>query len=137
MIILYETTILVPTDLTITTNRLMKLFQSVEGSENVGGTGIGYWLGLPESALQEIKTNFRSTTLQKEAYLDTYTHCHPSPCWKKIKICLQKCRLYQEANAVEKTYIQGELQVLTMLYSVMLLRAKSVYLPAAQHIECV
>ena len=101
---------LVPTDLTLTTNKLMELFQPVQDPDSIGvfRRSIKELLGLPQSAVKEIQRNFQSTTQLKEAYLDTYTHCHPFPTWKKIVYALSLCNLDQQAQQVEETYVQGK-----------------------------
>ena len=111
---LHNHCLLVPIDLTLTTDRLTQLFQSVEDPDSAGlfGTIYGYRsigeeLGLPESVLEEIRRSYLSKTKCKDAYLDTYTHRHPCPTWKKISEVLRKCRLYQQADEVENTYVQG------------------------------
>ena len=93
-------------DLTLTTDRLTELFQSVEDPDGAGIL-IGKSLGLPRSALEEIRGNYQSSTKRKEAYLDTYTHHHPCPSWKKISEVLRKCELYKLAMEVKHTYVQG------------------------------
>ena len=100
---------LVSTDLTLTTNKLMELFQSVKDPDSAGvyRRSIKDLLGLPQSAVKEIKRNFKSTTQRKEAYLDTYTHRHPFPTWTTIVEALRLCNLRQQAQLVEETYVQG------------------------------
>ena len=107
--------LLVRTDLTLTMERLMELFQLVhmEGSgsdifelESYEKHEIGDYLGLPESVL-EITRSYWSATKRKEVYLDTYTHHHPCPSWKKISEVLRRCELNQQAREVENTYVQG------------------------------
>ena len=113
---LYNHCLLVPTDLTLTTERLTELFQSMKDPDEVEEIfrddafvwiGIGEWLGLPESALVKIKKSYQSKTKRKDAYLDTYSHHHPCPSWKKINEVLRRCELYQQADEVENTYVQG------------------------------
>ena len=99
--------LIVPTDLTLTTDRLTELFQSVEDPDIAGLFGIGEYLGLPESALEEIRRSYQNDTKRKDAYLDTYTHRHPCPTWMKISEVLRKCYLLQQADEVENTYVQG------------------------------
>ena len=96
-------------DLTLITDRLTELFQSVEDPDRVGrfGESVGELLCLPRSALEEIKRSYQSNTKRKEAYLDTYTHHHPCPSWKKISKVLRECELNQLAEEVENTYVQG------------------------------
>ena len=101
--------LLVPTDLTLTTDRLTELFQSVKDPDSAiyGYESIGEYLGLPQSALEEIRRSYQSNTKRKDAYLDTYTHRHPCPTWKKISEVLRWCDLYLQADEVENTYVQG------------------------------
>ena len=96
-------------DLTLTTDRLTELFQSVEDPDRAGGfnNSIGDLLGLPQSALKGIKRSYQSKTKCKEAYLDTYAHHHPCATWKKISQVLQQCYLHQHADKVKDTYVQG------------------------------
>ena len=68
---------------------------------------IGGFLGLPVSALAEIRKRYRSKDKRKDAYLDTYVHYHPCPSWKVIQDVLGKCFLRQQADEVETTYVQG------------------------------
>ena len=95
--------LLVPTDLTVTTSRLMELFQSVNDPTGF----IGGLLGLPESAKVEIQRSFQTASQLKEAYLDAYAHHHPCPSWIKVVKVLQRCHLGQQASEVEDTYVQG------------------------------
>ena len=108
--------LLVPADLTLTTDRLIELFQSLEDPDSVVfpvswdrylNIGIVGFLGLPESAFTEIKKRYQSKDKRKEAYLDTYVHYHPCPSWKVIHEVLGKCSLHQQAEEVEVTYVQG------------------------------
>ena len=107
---LHNHCLLVPTDLTLTTDRLADLFQSVEDPDRpteFSLSGIGEELGLPKSVLEEIRRNYWSDTKRKDAYLDTYIHRHPCPSWKKISEALRECNLYQQTNEVVNTYVQG------------------------------
>ena len=106
---------LLTADLTLTTDRLTELFQSVADpdtrqfmrSDRYWVSGIGEFLGLPESAFADIKNRYLSKAKRKEAYLDTYVHYHPCPSWKVIHDLLGNCYLYQQAEEVEITYVQG------------------------------
>ena len=103
--IMMRITVYFPTDLTLTTDRLTELFQSVK--DRFLNENIGELLGLPESAIEEIKRSYLNKDKRKEAYLDTYAHHHPCPSWKKINEVLWKCNLDKEADEVENTYVQG------------------------------
>ena len=102
--------LLVHTDLTVTTDRLMDLFQSVEDPDWAGifRYSVGRLLGLPQSAIDEIRSSYQSAARRKEAYLDTYANQHPWPSWRKVVDVLQSCRLHQQSDDVENTYVQGE-----------------------------
>ena len=101
--------LLVPADLTLTTDRLTELFQLAMDprKRHLLVTGIGGFLGLPKSALVEIERSYKSWAKRKEAWLDTYVHHHPCPSWKKISELLKRYSLEQQAGEVEETYIQG------------------------------
>ena len=92
------------TDLTITTDKLMDLFESV----NSGMVDdLGECLDLPQSERDKIMKNYRSPTQRKEAYLDLYVHQHPCPSWRKIAGVLGRFSLHQRADLVENTYVKG------------------------------
>ena len=96
-------------DLTITTERLTVLFQSVENPDRPIHfmESIGEQLYLPQSAMEDIRKSYQSEAKRKEAYLDTYAHHHPCPSWKRIGEVLRRCDLDQQADEVENTYVQG------------------------------
>ena len=103
--------LLVHTDLTVTTDRLMDLFQSVKNPDRTSwwrDRGIGDELGLPQSAIDEIKSSYQNAERRKEAYLDTYANQHPWPSWRKVVGVLQWCDLDQQSDDVKNTYVQGE-----------------------------
>ena len=88
----------------------MELFQSMEDPDEPSLyiiVGIGEELGLPQSALAEIRKSYQSKTERKEAYLDTYAHHHPCPSWNKISMVLWGCYLVEQAEEVKNTYVQG------------------------------
>lgn len=97
-------------DLTLTINKLTKLFEPVRDPDRVGSLQrqtIGQFLGLPLSIRKEIKATYRNPSQWKMAYLDMYTHHHPCPSWKRISETLRQCDLHQRADEVEYTYVQG------------------------------
>ena len=98
---------IVYTDLTITTEKLMKLFAPMD-PENVDELG-GECLGLPQSEIDRIQKDYQSPTQRKEAYLDLYVHQHPCPTWRQVarKLCYYKIDLPQQAALVENTYVKG------------------------------
>ena len=106
---LHSHCLLVHTDLTLTIDRLMELFESVEDPDHAGiyDESLEQLLGLPQSAVEEIKRSYQSPTQRKEAYLDTYTNQHPCPSWKNVAETLRWCDLNQQADEVKNTYVQG------------------------------
>ena len=92
------------TDLTITTDKLMDLFESANPRRV---DDLGDYLGLPQSERDKIKKNYHSPTQRKEAYLDLYVHQHPCPSWREIARVLRRFSLRQRADLVENTYVRG------------------------------
>ena len=91
-------------DLTITTEKLIELFRTVDGQlvDN-----IGFWLGLPDSKTEELMESYQSPTQRRDAYLDLYISDHPYPSWKTVARALCEVDLDRQANVVERTYVQG------------------------------
>ena len=92
------------TDLTLTTERLVELFASMD-DEDVDHMGDN--LDTPSSKRREFQMNYQNPAQRKEAYLDYYVHNHPVASWTKIAEVLHLYRLPQQADVVENTYIQG------------------------------
>ena len=59
------------TDLTLTTERLMELFASVD-DENVDG--VSSYFSIPSSKVDELQINYQNSTQRMEAYFDCYVH---------------------------------------------------------------
>ena len=101
-------------DLTITTDKLMEQFTSMN-LEIVGDYAFG--LHLPESEVDKIKVNYDNPSKRKEAYLDLYVHQHPCPSWQQVVDVLRDSSLRQQADFVESTYLKGTLCMsLVLLY---------------------
>ena len=98
--------ITVCTDLTITTDKLMDLFKTMN-PEKVDDLGDLVSLDLPQSERDKIKKNYRSPTQRKEAHLDLYVHQHPCPSWREIAKVLRWFSLVQQADLVKNTYVKG------------------------------
>ena len=92
------------TDLTLTTERLVELFASMD-DEDVDY--MGSYLDTPLSKTREFLMNYQNPAQKKEAYLDYYAHNHPAASWTKIAGALHYFELPQQAAVVENTYIQG------------------------------
>ena len=94
----------VNTDLTITTKKVNDLFSTMkdEWVDSVGG-----WLDLPVSKTSEIKRNYHSPAQRREAYIDVYVNEHPYPTWKRLSEVLHRFGLHNQADEVERTYLQG------------------------------
>ena len=97
---------IVYTDLTITTEKLMKLFGPMD-PEKVDKLGDRVYLGLPQSEIDRIQKDYQSPTQRKEAYLDVYVHQHPCPTWRWVVGVLRQVALPQQADLVKNTYVKG------------------------------
>ena len=97
---------IVYTDLTITTEKLMELFAPLD-PEKVDRLGHQYCLGLPQSEIDRIQKDYQSPTQRKEAYLDLYVHQPPCPTWRQVARVLRLVNLRQQADLVENTYVKG------------------------------
>ena len=103
----------VNTDLTITTEKVNHLFSIVIDYNMVDS--IGLWLGLPNSKLNKIKTNYHSPAQRREAYIDAYVDDHPCPSWKIVSSVLYRVGLRDQADEVERTYVQGTNNTYTVI----------------------
>ena len=92
------------TDLTITTEKLVELFATMD---DYYVRFLDYWLDLPGSKVAEMKRNLRSPSQRREAYLDLYATGHPCPSWRQVAKALREIELYDQADTVESTYVQG------------------------------
>ena len=92
-------------DLTLTTERLVELFASVDDDDYVDS--MGFYLDTPSSKLEEFQVNYRNPAQRKEAYLDYYVRNHPTASWTKAAELLRLLELSKQAGVVESTYIQG------------------------------
>ena len=92
------------TDLTVTTERLVELFASVD-TKYVDFLGDD--LDTPSSKKEQMNHMYQNTARRKEAYLDYYVHNHPAASWTRIAKLLDRYGLHQQADVVENTYIQG------------------------------
>ena len=94
-------------DLTITTEKLMKLFVSLD-PEMVDKIGGKPYLSLSLIEIDRIEKGYQSSTKRKEAYLDLYAHQHPCPSWIEIAGVLRWFNLHPSADLVENTYVKGK-----------------------------
>ena len=95
------------TDLTLTTERLVELFASMD-DWNVDDMD-EYYLDTPSSKREEFEMNYQNPAQRKEAYLDYYVQNHPAASWTKIAEALHFFKLPQQTDVVKSTYIQGML----------------------------
>ena len=82
----------------------MELFASMD---DYRVDGLGVYLNTPLSKIAEFQMNYRDPAWRKEAYLDYYAHNHPLASWSRVAVALRLFELHQEADVVEKTYVQG------------------------------
>ena len=94
----------VNTDLTITTEKLVELFEALSDDDS---DVPGFLLELPQSKIDEIKRNYHSPSQRREAYLDLYATDHPCPSWRAVAKTLFGVGLPYQADVVESTYVQG------------------------------
>ena len=98
----------VNTDLTITTEKLVELFATMEDVwMDAPYFGLPYQLDLPGSKVDKMKRNYRSPSRRRDAYLDLYATGHPCPSWRQVAEVLRGVNLYHQADVVESTYVQG------------------------------
>ena len=102
-------------DLTITTEKLVELFGTVD-EQRVDS--IGRWLDLPDSKTEEVKGNYQSPTQRRDAYLDLYVSDHPYPSWQTVAEALRGVGLGHQADEVERTYVQGTIITPTTMLGV-------------------
>ena len=94
----------VNTDLTITTEKLVELFATMN---DLSLDILISWLDLPQSKVAEIERNYRSPSQRRDAYLDLYATGHPCPSWRQVAEALRRVHLPHQADVVESTYVQG------------------------------
>ena len=83
----------------------MELFASIIDDYYVDS--LVFYLDTPSSKRGEFQRNYQDPAQRKEAYLDYYAHNHPIASWSRVAEILQEFGLSQEADVVEKTYVQG------------------------------
>ena len=105
----------VNTDLTITTEKLVEFFATMNNIylKTVYYRRLNNQLDLPMSKAAKIERNYHSPSQKREAYLDLYATGHPCPSWRQIAEALRFVRLYDQADVVESTYVQGTRIILT------------------------
>ena len=98
----------VNTDLTITTEKLVELFATMDDAYiDIVYPGLDDRLDLPESKVAEMKRNYHSPSQRRDAYLDLYVTTHPCPSWRQVAEALRGVFLDHQADVVESTYVQG------------------------------
>ena len=102
------------TDLTITTEKLVELFATMDVKRvGLGGlfrdiySQLDEELDLPQSKIAEMETNLHTPSQRIEAYLDLYVTGHPCPSWRQVAKALREVDLYEQAATVKSTYVQG------------------------------
>ena len=100
------------TDLTITTEKLVELFVTMDDKYVGLGGGVvldelDKQLDLPESKVAGMTMNLHSPSQRIKAYLDLYATGHPCPNWRQVARVLRRGDLYRQAHTVESTYVQG------------------------------
>ena len=78
--------------------------------ERVGNNwyGIGLWMSIPSSKLDEIKNRHPYDDLQcSHACWELYLKEHPSPTWRRVAYALYKVDHLEELEVVQKKYLKG------------------------------
>ena len=102
--------VVINTDLTITTEKLVELFATMDDCGLLPvplSWELDYQLGLPHSKVAEMERNLRGPSQRREAYLDLYATGHPCPSWRRVAKVLRGVELPHHAARVESTYVQG------------------------------
>ena len=113
----------VSTDLTITAEKLVELFATMDeehvglGYELIFDSELDELLDLPESKIAEMKRSLHSLSQRREAYLDLYATGHPCPSWRQVAVALRGIDLPHQADTVESTYVQGTRIILMHILS--------------------
>ena len=68
---------------------------------------LDFYLNTPSSKKAEFQRNYQNPARRKEACLDYYAHNHPLASWSQVVETLNRFGLFQEADVVGKTYVQG------------------------------
>ena len=68
---------------------------------------LGFWLGVPDSKREEIRSLYQSDHHRMEAVVDYYIRYHPTPSWKRVAEALQWENLYKPADEVTGKYVKG------------------------------
>ena len=82
----------------------MELFASID---DYRVDSLGVYLNTPPSKKAEFQMSYQDPAQRKEAYLDYYAHNHPLASWSRVAEVLRLFGLYQVADMVKKTYVQG------------------------------
>ena len=103
---------IVNTDLTITTEKLVEQFATMEDryvgiGRRIALVELDERLDLPLSKIAEMKMNYHSPSQRRDAYLDLYATGHPCPSWRQVAETLRHVRLPHQADVVESTYVLG------------------------------
>ena len=93
---------IINTDLTITTEKLVEQFATMDDKHVAVGM-----FQLPKSKVAEMQRNLHIPSQRREAYLDLYATGHPCPSWRQVAKALRCVALHHQARTVESTYIQG------------------------------
>ena len=100
-------------DLTITTEKLVELFGTLD---NRLVDSLRLYLNLPSSKNKEVWHKFFGPDQRRDAYLDIYVSDHPCPSWKAIANTLRSFHLQHLCDVVERTYVQGVIITLTAMH---------------------
>ena len=72
------------------------------------GVGVGYYLNIPYSKLNEIYRQPLTQTQKKEMLFHHYLATHPAPSWSHVAEALYKAKEHSALKKVMATYVKGE-----------------------------
>ena len=78
--------------MTFTTMNVLRAVREVKSTYDLGSYGMGYWLGVPESKLREIESQFSSVPQQRKALINYFIDHDPVASWRAVIVALEFMR---------------------------------------------
>ena len=101
------------TDLTITTEKLVELFATLDDEFMVHD--LRSQLDLPVPKVEKMKYRYGTPFQRRDTYmyLNLYATAHPCPSWRQVAKVLHRVGLPHQARVVESTYVRGNTIILS------------------------
>ena len=68
---------------------VLRAVREVESTNDLGFTGLGHWLGVPESKRREIESQFSSVPQQRKALINYFIDHDPVASWRAVIVALE------------------------------------------------